>query len=221
MSGGLDWYEYERGLILEVDPASGSVERRVAYESPPGSRVDEDPVVLFKSATLVGDTLYACTQTELLLYRVLISPPPATSACPASTTSTTSGRRPTTACSWQSPASTRSSSSSGTGRSGAEWGVIEGEGPWDRFDPAVDYRLVRTTKPHHAHPNHVFQIGDEVWATRFEQRDAVSLTQPGRRIAIDLERPHDGLGPRRPGLVHHRQRQGRSWPTLPPWRWST
>src|SRR5664279_3780798 len=70
MSGGLDWYEYERGLILEVDPASGSVERRVAYESPAGSRVAEEPVVLFKSATLVGDTLYACTQTELLLYRV-------------------------------------------------------------------------------------------------------------------------------------------------------
>ena len=28
----------------------------------------------------------------------------------------------------------------------------------------------------------LFQLDDEVWATRFEQRDAVSLPRPGRRI---------------------------------------
>ena len=193
MSGGLDWYEYERGLILEVDPVSGSVERRVAYQSPPGSRVEEDPVVLFKSATLIGDTLYACTQTELLMYRV----PDFTQVGYVSLPR------------FNDVHHVRPSAGNGLlvaisgldqvvelelgGTVRREWGVIEGEGPWDRFDPTIDYRLVRTTKPHHGHPNHVFQIGDEVWATRFEQRDAVSLTQPGRRIAIDLERPHDGL----------------------------
>src|SRR5205807_8484581 len=33
---------------------------------------------------------------------------------------------------------------------------------------------------------------DEIWVTRFEQRDAISLTQPGRRIDIAIQRPHDG-----------------------------
>jgi hypothetical protein len=67
------------------------------------------------------------------------------------------------------------------------------EDPWSRFSRTVDYRKVRTTKPHHAHPNYVFCLGDEVWATRFEQRDAVSLTRPGRRVVIGTERVHDGL----------------------------
>ena len=35
-----------------------------------------------------------------------------------------------------------------------------------------------STKPHLAHPNHVFHIGDEPWATRFQQKDAVSLLDP-------------------------------------------
>jgi len=72
------------------------------------------------------------------------------------------------------------------------WNVL-GEDPWARFSPDIDYRRVKTTKPHHAHPNHVFYIGDEPWTTRFEQRDAVSLVDPSRRIDIGLERLHDGL----------------------------
>jgi hypothetical protein len=73
-----------------------------------------------------------------------------------------------------------------------EYSVLD-EDPWQRFSRTVDYRTVRTTKPHHAHPNHVFLLGDEIWATRFEQRDAISLTNPGRRINIGLERVHDGV----------------------------
>lgn len=193
MSGGLDWYEYERGLILEVDPASGSIEQRVAYQSPPGSRVAEDPVVLFKSATLVGDTLYACTQTEVLTYRVPDFAQLGYLSLPRFNdvhhVRPTAGNGLLVAVSGLDQVVDVGLD----GQVRREWAAIEGEGPWDRFDPATDYRLVRTTKPHHAHPNHVFQLGDEIWATRFEQRDAISLTQPGRRIAIELERPHDGL----------------------------
>jgi len=193
MSGGLDWYEYERGLILEVDPDRGTVRCRVSYESPPGSRVAEEPVVLFKSATLVGDTLYACTQTEVVLYGVPDLTPTGYLSLPRfndvhHVRPTADGRLLVAISGLDQVVELERD-----GTVTREWGVIEGEGPWDRFDPAIDYRLVRTTKPHHAHPNHVFQLGDEVWATRFEQRDAVSLTRPGRRIAIDLERPHDGL----------------------------
>jgi hypothetical protein len=72
-----------------------------------------------------------------------------------------------------------------------EWSVIS-EDPWQRFSRDVDYRTVATTKPHRSHPNHVFQLGDEIWVTRFEQRDAISLSRPGRRIDIAIQRPHDG-----------------------------
>jgi hypothetical protein len=193
MSGGLDWYEYERGLILEVDPETGSVEQRLSYQSPPGTRVEEEPVVLFKSATLVDDILYACTQTEVMSYRVPGFEPCSYLSLPRF--NDVHHVRPT-AEGGLLVAISGLDQVVELGPDGSlrrEWSAIEGERPWDRFDPAIDYRLVRTTKPHHAHPNHVFQIDDEVWATRFEQRDAISLTRPGRRIPIDLERPHDGL----------------------------
>src|SRR4051812_42437383 len=61
------WYEYRQGLIVRVDVERGRVERLVEYASPPGTRAGDDPI-LFKSGTLQGDRLYACTQTEVLVY---------------------------------------------------------------------------------------------------------------------------------------------------------
>jgi hypothetical protein len=39
----------------------------------------------------------------------------------------------------------------------------------------------------------VFRVGHDVWVTRFEQRDAICLTTPGRRIDIGIQRVHDGV----------------------------
>jgi hypothetical protein len=74
----------------------------------------------------------------------------------------------------------------------AEWSVLP-EAPWSRFSRSTDYRLVETTKPHKSHPNFVFELGNEIWATRFHQRDAVCLTDMRKRIDIRVESPHDGL----------------------------
>src|SRR5262249_317885 len=71
------------------------------------------------------------------------------------------------------------------------WSAVGGD-PWDRFDPERDYRKVDSTKPHRSHPNYVFEVGEDLWGTRFEQRDALCLTGGGR-IAIDVQRPHDGI----------------------------
>ena len=57
------------------------------------------------------------------------------------------------------------------------WNVL-GDDPWERFSEATDYRKVKSTKPHLAHPNHVFYVGDEPWASRFQQKDAISLVDP-------------------------------------------
>ena len=55
-----------------------------------------------------------------------------------------------------------------------------------------DYRVI-STKPHVSHPNHVFKIGRELWVTRFNQKDAVSLNNLEKRIDISEGKPHDGL----------------------------
>jgi hypothetical protein len=72
------------------------------------------------------------------------------------------------------------------------WDTL-GENPWERISPAIDYRKGVSTKPHRSHPNHLFYIDQDIWVTRFEQRDAICLTAPGRRIEIGVERVHDGL----------------------------
>jgi len=68
-----------------------------------------------------------------------------------------------------------------------------GDDPWARFSRDIDYRKVETTKPHRSHPNFVFELDDEVWVTRFHQRDAISVSGSGKRIEIAGEFPHDGL----------------------------
>lgn len=64
-------------------------------------------------------------------------------------------------------------------------------GPF-RGRPEVDYRAV-STKPHRSHPNHVFEVGGRVWATRLEQQDAVCLDDPGLRLPLEVGPVHDGL----------------------------
>jgi hypothetical protein len=193
LSAGVnDWYEYQRGIILELDTASGSASVEVDYVSPPAVCPPQDPPILFKSGTLVGDLLYVCTQTEVLIYRVPSFERVGYVSLPLF--NDVHHVRPT-------PDGNLLIANTGldmvveTTPSGDVlrlWNVL-GEDPWQRFSVDIDYRLVPTTKPHLAHPNHVFHLGDEPWATRFQQKDAISLVDPARRIDIGLERVHDGL----------------------------
>lgn len=187
-----DWYEYGQGLILEVFPETGEVQTRVAYVSPPGTCAPERPQVLFKSGTRAGDTLHVCTQTELLAYRLPDFEQVGHISLPCF--NDLHHVRPT-------PWGTLLAANSGLDsvleltREGVllcGWNTL-GEGLWDRFDQATDYRMGVNTKPHRSHPNYVFTLGEEVWATRFQQKDAVSMDDSRRRIPIDIERVHDGV----------------------------
>ena len=191
-AGNDGWYEYQKGIVLDLDTRSQAAQVVVEYVSPPNVCPVVDPAILFKSGTLVGDLLYTTTQTEVLVYRVPsfervayvslpmfndvhhVRPTPDGNLLVANT-----GLDNVVEVTW-------------AGELVRIWNVL-GEDPWARFDPATDYRLVKTTKPHLAHPNHVFYIGEEPWATRFQQKDAISLLDPDRRIDIGLERVHDGL----------------------------
>jgi hypothetical protein len=187
-----DWYAYQRGMILEIDTDSAEVRLGLEYVSPPEVCSDDDPAILFKSGTVERGRLYICTQTEILILRLPDLDRVGYLSLPIfndlhhvrpSTTGTLlvadSGLDMVVEVSYE-------------GTVLREWSTAD-EPLWTRFSKDVDYRKVRSTKPHRAHPNYVFMLGDEIWATRFEQRDAISLTRPRRHIDIQLERPHDGL----------------------------
>ena len=187
-----DWYEYQKGVILELDTRTGHARVVLEYVTPPDVCPPEAPAILFKSGTLVGDRLYLCTQTEVLVYRVPSFERVAYITLPLF--NDVHHVRPT-------PHGTLLIANTGLdmvveaamhGEIVRVWNVL-GEDPWARFSQGTDYRLIPTTKPHLAHPNHVFYIGDEPWATRFQQKDAISLVDSGRRIDISLERVHDGV----------------------------
>ena len=186
------WYEYQKGVILELDTVSGAATTRIEYVSPVDAAPPARPAILFKSGTLVGDLLYLCTQTEVMVYRVpsferltYISLPMFNDVHHV---------RPT-------PNGNLLVANTGLdmvvelehdGSLVGAWNVL-GDDPWGRFSRDTDYRLVASTKPHLAHPNHLFYIGDEPWVSRFQQKDAISLVDPTRRIDIGLERIHDGF----------------------------
>lgn len=187
-----EWNLYESALILELDVKTGCATTVVEYKSPPEACAGEHASNAFKAATLVGDTLYACTSTEVLIYQVpqfrllkYISLPcfndlhHVTPYSDGNLIVTSTGLDMVVKVTPEGEVLER-------------WNV-QGEDPWSRFSPEVDYRKVATTKPHHSHPNFSFELDGELWVTRAWQRDAICLTDPGRCIEISIETPHDGL----------------------------
>lgn len=181
------WYGYGSGVIVEI--GDDDLDVVLTYQSVPGTCGPDDPVLL-KSATLDGDRLYACTQTEVLVYSwpqldllTHVSHPVFNDVhhvIPGDGTLLV-------AVSGQDAVAEVSTD----GELVALWSVGDDRGV-RRFDTGRDYRIDCDLKPHAIHPNYLFRLGDEVWVTRFERRDAVALHDPGRRIAVDRERCHDG-----------------------------
>jgi len=186
-----EWQSCDKGRIIQLDPRKKESKNCVEYVSPPEVCPDDTPAILFKSAYLDGDTLYACTSTEVLIYTVpdfrcvsCISLPRFNDlhhVCP-----TGRGTLAVAVTGLEMVVEITMS-----GEVIREWNVLS-EDPWEKFSPEIDYRKVPTTKPHRGHPNHVFQLGGELWVTRCFTKDAICLTKPGRRIDIAVERAHDG-----------------------------
>jgi len=147
--------------------------------------------VLFKAGTQRGDQLYVCTSTEVLVYKVPQFEPICYVSLPCfndlhHVCPTYEGNLLVADTGLDMVVEfTRQ------GEVLREWNVL-GEDQWGRFSREVDYRKVATTKPHRSHPNYVFQLGPDLWVTRYEQRDAVCLTRSAPSIVIGIENVHDG-----------------------------
>lgn len=186
-----EWSSYEAALILEIDTRTGSTRTISEYTTPTIARATERSSVLFKAGAVVGDKLYTCTPTEVLVFDV-----------PEFTVANYISLPCFNDLHHVVPDSAGNLLVTSTGLDLVvkidpkgtvlqEWNVL-GENPWDKFSRDVDYRKVETTKPHRSHPNFVFELNGQIWVTRFEQRDAISLSEPHKRIDIGIEAPHDG-----------------------------
>src|SRR5579864_703079 len=187
-----EWNLYEAALILELDTDTGRAQTRVEYKTPEEACSTDKASHVFKAGTIRDRTLYACTSTEVLIFRLpefertgYVSLPifndvhHVTPASDGSLLAASTGLDMVVKFTPQ-------------GQVLAEWPVLE-EDPWTRFSRAVDYRKVASTKPHGSHPNFVFELGTEIWVTRLVQRDAICLNDSGKRIDIAVQRPHDGF----------------------------
>jgi hypothetical protein len=184
---------FDRGIVLSLSEDGKFQRIELAYEAPPGVGPAKNPSVHFTAASLVGDRLYLCTQTEVMVYRV-----PEFDRLAYFSLSCFNDLHHVT----PSASGTLFVADTGldavlevteTGEVLREWELSNGGDLWARFSKTVDYRMVPSTQPHLVHPNYVFRTGAEVWVTRLEQQDALRIVPAGARLPIGIERPHDGI----------------------------
>jgi hypothetical protein len=187
-----EWESCKRGMLVEMDPVVKTSRLCVEYESPKNVAADELPAILFKSGTLRDNKLYICTSTEVMIYELpsfrlttYISLPFFNDLHHVYPTAQGTLLIMVTGLDIVAEVSL-------DGEFLRHWDVM-GEDTWSIFSKDTDYRKIPTTKPHRAHANHIFLLGDEIWVTRFHQRDAISLRDRRRKIDIGIQRPHDGF----------------------------
>jgi hypothetical protein len=183
---------FDLALILRLDADGETSERLVEYRTPIQAKAHSGSSSLFTSGTLCGNKLYACTYTEVFVFELphfrrvtYISLPLFNSLHHVAPTHRGTLLVANTGLDMVVEISLE-------GKVLHEWNVLGGS-PWERFTRNVDYRKLNSTKPHLSHPNFVFQIQEDVWVTRFLQKDAICLTQQTQQIRIGIGRPHDGL----------------------------
>ncbi|MEO1311344.1 MAG: hypothetical protein AAFV51_10310 [Pseudomonadota bacterium] len=187
-----EWRYYEKGVIVRLDLDTGEGDVAFEYESPPECCPNDEPSIVFKAGSRSGDTLFMCTQTEVLELKL----PTCELVRHISLPSFNDVHHV-----FLSPKDTLFVVSTGldlvleltrTGELIAEYPTLPEE-PFTKFDREVDYRKVPTTKPHRTHPNYGFWYQGSPWATRLEQRDAVRLDNLDERMNIGVQLPHDGV----------------------------
>ena len=188
--------EYSRFGVGVVAAYSGNYEEngtvKVEYITPDELYAKKDGgSVVFKSGSISNNKIYLCTQTELLIYTLPdfelvhhISLPCFNDVHHVVESKTGNLLVAVTGLDMVVEINT-------DGKILREWDTL-GRQTWQKFSRETDYRKVLTTKPHDSHPNFVFEHNDDVWVSRFEQKDAICLTNPNKRIDIGIERPHDG-----------------------------
>jgi len=202
-----EWHAYEKAVLIEIDTDTGGVRTVLAHASPPGRRPAEGASHVFKAGSWDGEHLLLCTQTEVVIFDPAAERIVRTLSHPwfndVHHVARIDGRLHVVSTGLDAVLEldpTREEA--GEAEVIAVHSALD-SGPWDRFDPDTDYRLVATTKPHGAHPNFVLEHAGQRWLSRFEQRDVRGLDDRGRAVRLAEDPVHDGV-------IH----QGEAWFTV-------
>jgi hypothetical protein len=193
-SADKEWRAFEKAIIVRLDTDNADGKICVEYETPPDARADDTASICFKSGAISGNKLYVCTSTEVLVYEVPGFRRLAYVSLPCfndlhHVVPTREGNLIAVSTGLDMVIEFTDQ-----GIVLRQWNAAApGEDPWGRFSRDTDYRKMITMKPYKAHPNFVFWIEKNLWVTRCDLKDAVSLSQPGTRIDIGLQYVHDGL----------------------------
>jgi len=187
-----EWYTSKQGIIIELDLDTNEGRICTQYISPPDVSAEDLSSTTFKAGTICNNKFYVPTLTEVLIYQLpnfeqigYISLPCFNDLHHVVPTDNDSLLVVSTGLDMVVKVSP-------SGERLQEWNVL-GKNPWHKFSPDIDYRKWATTKPHESHPNYVSLIGDRIWVTRFEQKDAVCLQNQAETINIGIEGAHDGI----------------------------
>ena len=180
------------GKLLRVDCSNGAIEELVTINTGGENYPDENPNLLITSSTLDGSSLWLCSETEVFEY---------------SYPQIELKRKVSHPCFQNIHHVAPYKNSIAVVSTGLDLVVIlsketleivsyhnvEGKDAWHRFDPEQDYRKVHSTKPHDCHPNLIFNLNNELWVTRFVQKDAVKLHDVSDSIRVGIDCGiHDG-----------------------------
>lgn len=188
-----DWDSYEKGVILHVDIECSKVKVAAEYVSPEEVVAPEvDRATMFKAGCIVGDRIYVCTSTEVLVYSVpdfqrvgYVTHPwfnDLHHVIPAGDGNLVAVNTGLDMVMLVSP----------EGECLNAWSV-NSDPLWERFSPDTDWRRVATTKPHKSHPNFAYYLDGELWVTRCHEKDACRVTDHTNRMEIAVQYVHDGV----------------------------
>ena len=188
---GEDGHQGVTAVLLIVEAPGGRILHRAEY-NPPAELVAEGQKIQFTGSCFIDGVYYVCSHNEILVFEDW---PP-----------TEPTRRITVeglndlhnCCEWQGGLAI-----SNTGLETIDHVSTDGEllNRWDMLTDAdeervhpldKDIRLLADTKPHLRHANHVFAWDGELWTGQLSTWDTVCVTDPSKRLKMDVGMPHDG-----------------------------
>ncbi|MFQ3248892.1 MAG: hypothetical protein ACI9O6_000696 [Glaciecola sp.] len=190
-----EWSGYQNGKALILDLNDLSVENCINYRSPSEALPEsKEASVLFKAASSMKNNLETmlCTQTEILklsnVERKILSSVSLSVFNDVHHVFQLSNN-------YLAVVSTGLDAVFVINEEGViqeSYSVLSDKSIWERFDKQIDYRKYLTTKPHAAHPNFGFEYNNEIWVSRFNQKDIFNVNT-GKSINIGVGNPHDGI----------------------------
>jgi hypothetical protein len=179
------------GILAILDVESGRIVHICEYKTPEDRWVPEQKIQI-TGFCFVGDTLYACSHNEILVFDEW---PPKK---PAGRISIPGFNDLHHCMSYRGALAMANTGLetidllSFSGELEHRWDLLEGVPGARVIRDDVDYRMIPDTKPHLRHPNHLFELDGELWTGQLRTSDAICVSAPGGRLEMKVGMPHDG-----------------------------